>query len=435
MKSFETPSLPTIVAVIVMAVTVSSHANAQCTSPHGAEGQIFYNSTHKVAQFCNGTAWVNMTAVGGNNMPPAGCDPGDTITWNGTWVCSSSNGDSGPDDCVDTIIEWGAGCSAPSNTLSHGQSTTVANTAPGYTGARDLTCNDGTIEQTGGSCSAQPQNEFTPAANLPQWVMYHTAAPLADGRALICGGFTLPGGTATNRCDIYDPTTNAFTQVADLPQARYFHIAAPLAGGRVLICGGLTSGGSLTKRCDIYNPGTNAFTQVADLPLSTFDQSAASLADGRVLICGGYTNRCDVYDPATDAYTQVAGMSEMRYTHRATTLANGHVLICGGRMVADLNHCETYNPTTNSFTQVADLPQAKRLHTAAPLADGRVLICGGQTDFTLTDRCDIYNPATNSFTQVANLPQAQSGQSAVPLADGRVLLCGGYSQNCHIYTP
>ena len=41
-----------------------ANAQAQCASPAGTAGQIVYNSTNKLFQFCNDTSWVRMTMPG-----------------------------------------------------------------------------------------------------------------------------------------------------------------------------------------------------------------------------------------------------------------------------------------------------------------------------------------------------------------------------------
>ncbi|MCD8498207.1 MAG: hypothetical protein LRZ85_09190 [Alphaproteobacteria bacterium] len=61
-------------------------------------------------------------------------------------------------NCTSTTINWSPGCSASSGTMTHSQNKSVSNSASGYTGTRDLTCNDGTISQSGGSCAASGDN-------------------------------------------------------------------------------------------------------------------------------------------------------------------------------------------------------------------------------------------------------------------------------------
>ncbi len=55
--------------------------------------------------------------------------------------------------CSSTTINWSS-CNALSGSMTHGQTKTVSNAASGYTGTRDLSCNNGTISQSGGSCTS-----------------------------------------------------------------------------------------------------------------------------------------------------------------------------------------------------------------------------------------------------------------------------------------
>ena len=64
MKIFQIRLLQTL---LISTALVSTHgvARAQCTVPPGVAGEQFYNTTHNVMQYCNGSAWVNMGAIGG----------------------------------------------------------------------------------------------------------------------------------------------------------------------------------------------------------------------------------------------------------------------------------------------------------------------------------------------------------------------------------
>lgn len=61
--------------VFIVFVLFAVHpAYADCTGPAGLEGQIMYNSTHKIMQFCDGTDWWSMKETG--NGPCATGDSG-----------------------------------------------------------------------------------------------------------------------------------------------------------------------------------------------------------------------------------------------------------------------------------------------------------------------------------------------------------------------
>lgn len=50
------------IAALFVFIALPSKAYAVCSGPAGAEGELIYNSTHKIVQFCNGTLWI---ATGG----------------------------------------------------------------------------------------------------------------------------------------------------------------------------------------------------------------------------------------------------------------------------------------------------------------------------------------------------------------------------------
>ena len=51
-------------AVILSAAPILAHAN--CSGPTGVAGQMIYNTTFNVMQYCNGTNWINMGGVASN---------------------------------------------------------------------------------------------------------------------------------------------------------------------------------------------------------------------------------------------------------------------------------------------------------------------------------------------------------------------------------
>lgn len=54
-------------------IALPSRAFADCSSPDGVEGEVLYNATHKVIQFCDGTNWIGMSGtIATNNDPRLG---------------------------------------------------------------------------------------------------------------------------------------------------------------------------------------------------------------------------------------------------------------------------------------------------------------------------------------------------------------------------
>ena len=55
--------------------------------------------------------------------------------------------------CSSQGVSWSS-CSGTAGALAHGGSTSVSNTASGYTGSVTVTCNNGSLSQSGASCTA-----------------------------------------------------------------------------------------------------------------------------------------------------------------------------------------------------------------------------------------------------------------------------------------
>lgn len=127
------------------------------------------------------------------------------------------------------------------------------------------------------------KDQWTVAADMPGTRVVLAAAPLSDGRVLVCGGSD--GSSFYRTTWIYNPTTNSWSSVANMPGTREGHTAVPLSDGRVLVCGGFD--GTRHNTTWIYNPSTNSWSSVANMPAARHFHAAAPLSDGRVLVCGG----------------------------------------------------------------------------------------------------------------------------------------------------
>ena len=106
-------TLRLLYAFAVIAAVTGSHgvAYAQCTVPPGNAGEQFYNTTHSVMQYCNGSDWVNMGAIGGGGGGSgAGAPMIDQFAAAGaviTPVTIAATGNKWPDYlvCVNTAAE------------------------------------------------------------------------------------------------------------------------------------------------------------------------------------------------------------------------------------------------------------------------------------------------------------------------------------------
>ena len=132
----------------------------------------------------------------------------------------------------------------------------------------------------------------------------HTQTLLNDGRVMIIGGVNggaqiLASGfqyiyvpTFTNKCEVFDPTTNTLTSTTTLALGRGFHGASLLPNGDVLVTGGAASIGQYgdavaTNTCATWTPGSG-WLAVPALPTGVaFHDQIADQDTGDAIIMGG----------------------------------------------------------------------------------------------------------------------------------------------------
>lgn len=86
------------------------------------------------------------------NIAPGGTGTASAQCVNGAWSVTSPVCDA---SCGTQTVSWNPGCEASSGViLAHGGTRNITNATSGYTGTRDIECNNGIISQSGGSCTA-----------------------------------------------------------------------------------------------------------------------------------------------------------------------------------------------------------------------------------------------------------------------------------------
>lgn len=82
-----------VAVLLVTALLVPARAFANCSIPAGIAGDIIYNSTYNVVQFCNGTNWVNTASTVASTIGTL--TNGDICTTNGTVINCTLAGSAG----------------------------------------------------------------------------------------------------------------------------------------------------------------------------------------------------------------------------------------------------------------------------------------------------------------------------------------------------
>jgi hypothetical protein len=276
------------------------------------------------------------------------------------------------------------------------------------------------------------------------------AALLADGRALVAGGFGDAGLMST--AEIYDPATTTFTTTGSLITARGSPAAASLPDGRVLVLGGAGPGdannGTLPlASAEIYDPATGTWSVTGSMSVARRAPVALSLPDGRVLVIGGDTNvlASEIFDPATGTFSMTGSLTVGRASFAASVLQDGRVLVVGGVAPVDgTNLAEVWDPLTGQWSAVGSMAQPRVDATATTLQDGTVLVTGGQTGYSTNvfiAEAELFDPVAGTFATTGSLNVARSQHTAARLADGRVIVAGGAATDLYavagveIYDP
>ncbi len=269
------------------------------------------------------------------------------------------------------------------------------------------------------------------------------AAQLADGRVLVTGGadYGRPAEAATYELD---PATRCWAAGVPMSSPRRGHTMVALADGRALVAGGFRgegAGGELATT-EIFDP--RARTWVAGPTMSEpGTPSLVVLRDGKVFVVPEHRADApwaEILDPssAASAPARVPG-SRPLYGGTLTLLADGRVLMVGGsdsetpagwhaKDATVRTKVELYDPKTGVVSKGAPLGRPREDHTATLLPDGRVLVAGGQTDAPSKPHAttEIYDPVKDTWSEGPPMTMGRYGHAVVRLSDGRYLAFGGY---------
>jgi len=343
-----------------------------------------------------------------------------------------------------------------------------------------------TGSNSAGSAQAQVQIAVTGSGSwaleptLPTGRHYAPVVRLSNGKAMVIGGATASGATAS--VVLYDPAAHSWTAAASMSTPRSDGAAIVLLDGRVLVAGGDSTGSSTVASAEIYDPAADTWQPVANMAEPRTRSTITRLPDGKVLVIGGYSRNpgltfsqtAELYDPVTGTWTTMATqLSSPRAQHAAQLLPGGNevlvlggvnqngfvtsaerfpvndsgavtpvagpvpaanvytsVLLAGGDVLAMGDGSTTslrFNTATSSWT-VSSFSSTRGLPTMTTLADGRVLLAGGAASggVRLTT-AEIYNPDFDLWTPASSMATGRSAASAVLLGDGSVLMVGGFS--------
>ena len=278
--------------------------------------------------------------------------------------------------------------------------------------------------------------------------LYHSAAVLADGRAIIEGGEYNGTNTPvwTNQGAIYDPKTNTWKMIT--PPAGWANIGD--AQGTILSDGTFMQANALNVQQATFNAKTLTWKNLLNTgKVDRFDEEGWTLLpNGKVLTVDAINApSSELYDPITKKWTS-AGSTIALLTDPSSQEMGPMVLRPDGTVFATgcassgVAHTAIYDTKTGKWKAGPSFPKINGQFVGvgdgpgALLPNGNVLIMASPGVFG--NGAVFFEWNGTKLTQVANVPGAASEPSFVGtmlvLPSGQIMLTQ-QSNDVEIYTP
>lgn len=257
-----------------------------------------------------------------------------------------------------------------------------------------------------------------------------------DGRIFALAGVFRSGAVATNRCEVYQPSTNSWQSIASVGPL-WGAAAVSLTSGHILLIGGF-SGGPLASVFE-YSPETDTWSTAPSMPTRLYNLAATRGVDGRVYVFGGNTISTEttsalVYDPALRRWGTIRSLPRARGNlPAAITAPDGRIHIIGGSIVSPsrettpVAEVDIYIPSSDSYVDGPTLPPVRPYSGIALGIDGRVYLVGGSVGSAETTSVYSYSLANSTITPVTPLPFPLQYHTLVGTPDGFIVALGGRS--------
>jgi N-acetylneuraminic acid mutarotase len=196
--------------------------------------------------------------------------------------------------------------------------------------------------------------------------------------------------------------------LADIPFPQ-IGCAGAVLNDQLHILGGCTLEGGASNKHQVYDPSTNSWVQKAVIP-DKAGWPAVAVFKGKIYLFGGDNKGIDarpvarsfVYDPEKDSWSEIAPLPAPR-SYAAATAVGEFIYIYGARtLVNDKDDLSTYryDPEENNYTRMADLPEAARFITQG-YYNGNIYVLHGETSKeVMADGILRYDIVHNSWTKL-----------------------------------
>lgn len=218
--------------------------------------------------------------------------------------------------------------------------------------------------------------------------------------------------------ELWDPATDAWQLTMSLNKPRADFAALPLADGRALLTGGYNQENQSFSSTYLFDPqrvaggSAKGWTATGLLDKARTGPAAAVLSDGRVLVAGGYFRVAPHYPegrrPADGILAGYRSGAPSRTSSLRGPLFDLEPMNVGAAMAT----AELFDPATGKWSETGPLKYARYGAQAVTLTDGRVLVVGSgpalhavTLDAGAYDTAEVFDPATGRFSLTGGLPE------------------------------
>jgi len=289
-----------------------------------------------------------------------------------------------------------------------------------------------------------------PFSNPPR---VNAMLPLADGRVIVGGHFTIAGGAPAGNLAVYDPESDSWAalgQGISGPGYPEIRCIAQLPGGDFLVGGNFTSaGGAAVNHLARLNPTTGAGSPLAGAQPNGDVRQAVPAPGGDLIVTGDFTSiggisasRIARYNPAANTWSALgSGISGSipgglgPYIASIVVLPGGDILAGGTFSTAggnSIRNLARYSPAAGTWSALGvgmGVYFGSSCVNAITLLPSGDVILGGL--FRLAVGMSVTNmvrlsPDSNTWSLVGSGTTGRVN-AITPIADGRLLVGGTFS--------
>ena len=270
-------------------------------------------------------------------------------------------------------------------------------------------------------------------------------AAVVKGKIYLFGGFT-DDLQASNRVDVYDPTSDSWARLKDMPTG-VTHLNPAQDGSTIWFVGGFKGRhpGVVTAEVWKYDSASDTWTAGPPLPEPRAGGGLA-IVDRKLYYFGGYkadrnTDSGDHWSLSLDggtAWKREANLPDPR-GHVSAAVLDGKLYALGGDhghdiTQIDVDSCHRFDPATKKWSAIASLPDGRsHFESSTIVYKGRILVVGGRCNSSKPPRNVVgdlleYDPKVDRWRVVGTLREKVLAPVAVIVA-GRLVVIGGGLNN------